>query len=218
MDLGIAGKRAVVIGGSSGLGYAVSERLAAEGVNLVIFARDTEKLRLCKEKLQSAHGAVVEICSGDITKEADVDRLAHQCKQIGGVEILVLNTPRPPSPMRDFLEETEQARWDLAYEQQLHGALLLLRKITPLLPRYRLGAHRRHYFRHGETTAASTRTLHGISRGCSSRVEAHCHGACRPRGDCELGCSRNHHHAHIRHLPQPRTAGSSRTRQACRQA
>lgn len=57
----------------------------------------------------------------------------HACAQVEGVQILVLNTPRPPSPMRDFLEETEQARWDLAYQQQLHGALLILRKIASLL-------------------------------------------------------------------------------------
>jgi 3-oxoacyl-[acyl-carrier protein] reductase len=35
--------------------------------------------------------------------------------------------------MRDFLEETEQGRWDAAYQQQLHGAILVLRKITPLI-------------------------------------------------------------------------------------
>jgi 3-oxoacyl-[acyl-carrier protein] reductase len=48
-------------------------------------------------------------------------------------QILVLNTPRPPSPMRDFLEEQDQARWDQGYQQQLHGALLVLRKIPPLI-------------------------------------------------------------------------------------
>ena len=35
--------------------------------------------------------------------------------------------------MRDFLEENEQERWDQAYQQQLHGALLVLRKVTPVI-------------------------------------------------------------------------------------
>jgi 3-oxoacyl-[acyl-carrier protein] reductase len=35
--------------------------------------------------------------------------------------------------MRDFLEENEQERWDQAYQQQLHGALLVLRKVTPAI-------------------------------------------------------------------------------------
>ena len=133
MDLGISGKRAVVIGGSSGLGYAVCEKLAAEGVHLLVFARDAERLGQAREKLQVAYGVTVETCAGDITQESDIERLAHHCVRSGGVEILILNTPRPPSPMRDFLEETEQARWDLAYQNQLHGALLVLRKITPLV-------------------------------------------------------------------------------------
>ena len=42
MDLGIAGKRALVIGGTSGLGLASAEALAAEGVNLALSARNTD--------------------------------------------------------------------------------------------------------------------------------------------------------------------------------
>lgn len=133
MDLNIAGKRAVVIGGSLGLGYAVCERLAAEGVNLVIFARDPARLAEAREQLQQAHGIRVETVAGDITRQEDIDRLAAVAADGGGIQILVLNTPRPPSPMRDFLEENDNARWEQAYQLQLHGALLVLRKLTPLL-------------------------------------------------------------------------------------
>lgn len=133
MDLGISGKRALVIGGSQGLGLAVSERLASEGVNLLIFARNPERLEACRQQLQDKYGVSVQTCAGDITHPADIDRLAEQCKSAKGVEILILNTPRPPSPMRDFLDEQDQARWDQGYEQQLHGALLVLRKIVPLM-------------------------------------------------------------------------------------
>jgi 3-oxoacyl-[acyl-carrier protein] reductase len=133
MDLGIAGKRALVIGGSQGLGLAVCERLAQEGVNLLLFARDAARLGTAADALRKSHGVSVEFCAGDITRAEDIDRLAAQTARLGDVQILVLNTPRPPSPMRDFLEETEQSRWDQAYEQQLHGALLVLRKIAPLV-------------------------------------------------------------------------------------
>jgi 3-oxoacyl-[acyl-carrier protein] reductase len=133
MDLGIAGKRAVVIGGSQGLGYAVCERLAAEGVDLLLFARDAAKLEQACAQLQQAHGVRVDACAGDITRAEDVDRLARQAADTGGAQILVLNTPRPPSPMRDFLQENDDARWEQGYQQQLHGALLVLRKLTPLV-------------------------------------------------------------------------------------
>jgi 3-oxoacyl-[acyl-carrier protein] reductase len=133
MDMGIAGKRAVVIGGSSGLGYSVCEALAAEGVNLVVFARDPKTLAQCREELRGKFGVAVDICAGDITKAEDIDRLAAAASDLGGMQILVLNTPRPPSPMRDFLDENDQARWDDAFQNQLHGALLVLRKLTPLV-------------------------------------------------------------------------------------
>ena len=132
MDLNIAGKRAVVVGGSQGLGYAVCERLAAEGVNLILFARDLKRLQQAREQLQQ-HGVKVDVVAGDITSEQDIDRLAGVAGNGGGSQILVLNTPRPPSPMRDFLEENDNARWEQAHQQQLHGALLVLRKLTPLL-------------------------------------------------------------------------------------
>lgn len=133
MDLGIQGKRAIVIGASQGLGLAVAERLAQEGVELLLFARDPQRLERAAQGLSAAHGVAVHTCSGDITRESDMDRLAAQSRALGGAQILVLNTPRPPSPMRDFLDENEQDRWDQAYQNQLHGALLALRKLAPLL-------------------------------------------------------------------------------------
>ena len=88
MNLGISGKRALVIGGSQGLGYAVSERLASEGVNLLVFARNAERLAQCREKLQAEHGIRVDTCAGDITSEQDVDRLSRDAADITLVEIV----------------------------------------------------------------------------------------------------------------------------------
>jgi 3-oxoacyl-[acyl-carrier protein] reductase len=133
MDLGIVGKRAVVIGGSAGLGLAASEALAAEGVNLVLFARGREQLKTARDSLAESYGVDVETVSGDLTRRADVETLADRLRESGGVDILILNTPRPPSPMREFLEENDDERWNEAYQNQLHGALNVLREITPVI-------------------------------------------------------------------------------------
>lgn len=133
MDLGIARKRALVIGGSSGLGLAAARALAAEGVNLVLFARSPGPLAAAKEALRHHPGVEIETLSGDITQRPDVVELANRLRESGGVDILVLNTPRPPSPMREFLDEDDDERWDEAYRNQLHGALNVLREITPLV-------------------------------------------------------------------------------------
>ena len=133
MDFGISGKRALVIGGSSGLGLAVCEALAAEGVNLAIFARNASRLASASAHLTQRFGVKVETVAGDITETLEVQRLAEQLKKSGGLDILILNTARPPSPMRQFLDETDDLRWSQAYQQQLNGALVVLRLITPLL-------------------------------------------------------------------------------------
>jgi 3-oxoacyl-[acyl-carrier protein] reductase len=133
MDLGIGGKRALVIGGSSGLGLAASTALAAEGVDLVLFARGRDALKAAADSLTQRYGVAVGAVSGDITRRHDVADLAAYLRETGDLDILVLNTPRPPSPMRDFLDEDDDERWTEAFQKQLHGALNVLREITPLI-------------------------------------------------------------------------------------
>jgi 3-oxoacyl-[acyl-carrier protein] reductase len=73
MDLGIAGKTALVCGASKGLGYGCAEALVREGVNVVIVARGAEALEAAAKKLdaaKSAGGAFVKQVAGDITTEA----------------------------------------------------------------------------------------------------------------------------------------------------
>ena len=133
MDLGIAGKRALIIGGTSGLGLASAEALAAEGVDLALSARNPDTLAEVTARLAGAHGIRAEGFAGDVTSQDDVRRLREEVEASGGIDILVLNTPRPPSPMRDFLAETEDGRWEMAYHNQLESALFVLRHLTPLL-------------------------------------------------------------------------------------
>jgi len=60
MDLGIAGKRALIIGGTSGLGLASAEALAAEGVDLALSARNPDTLAEVTARLAGAHGIRAE--------------------------------------------------------------------------------------------------------------------------------------------------------------
>lgn len=133
MDLGISGKRAVIIGGSDGLGLACSRTLAAEGAHLALFARNRARLDAVAAEIGATHGVRAEGFAGDITRRDDLRALADWLAATGGVDILIVNTPRPPSPMRDFLAETEDDRWDEARRNQLDGALMVLRALTPLM-------------------------------------------------------------------------------------
>ena len=59
MDLGIAGRSAIVCGGSAGLGRGVAEKLAADGVNVLLAARSEERLRQTAEEIGAGASARV---------------------------------------------------------------------------------------------------------------------------------------------------------------
>lgn len=134
MDLGLAGRTAIVTASSGGLGRACAERLAAEGARVVMFARSAAKLEAAAAELRTAHGAEVHAVAGDMTIAADVERLvAATLERFGAPDILVLNTARPPVPMRELLDETDDARWHAAYEGQLRAAIGLVQRVAPLM-------------------------------------------------------------------------------------
>ena len=95
MDLGIAGKRALVCGASKGLGRGCAEALAGAGVDLVMIARGAEALEAAAADIRAAHQVNVVTVAGDITTEAGrAAVLAH-----GPFDILVTNAGGPPPGM-----------------------------------------------------------------------------------------------------------------------
>lgn len=93
MDLGIAGRRALVCAGSKGLGRAVATALAAEGVDLVLNARGAEALAAAAEAIRAAHGVRVTTVAADITTAAGRDRVLAAAD---GPDILITNAGGPP--------------------------------------------------------------------------------------------------------------------------
>jgi len=97
MDLGIAGKRALVMGASKGLGRSIADALAAEGVALVVSGRDQASLDAVAAELRALGAPAAFGVPADIASAADVDRLADEAvRLLGGVDILVLNHGGPP--------------------------------------------------------------------------------------------------------------------------
>lgn len=130
--MGLRSRKALVLGATSGLGLASARALAAEGTELILVARNKANLDRTASQLRMAYPAKVSTACIDVTVRQDVEQLAKTLRN-DGLDILILNTPRPPSPMREFLEETDDQRWDTAYTNQLDSALYLLRLLAPVI-------------------------------------------------------------------------------------
>ena len=96
MDLGIAGKRALVCAGSKGLGRGCAEALAEAGVALTLNARGAEALEATAQAIRETHGVEVTAVAADITTEGGRAKVLDAA---GEVDILVNNAGGPPPGM-----------------------------------------------------------------------------------------------------------------------
>lgn len=96
MDLGLAGKRAIVTGGSRGIGRAIARALLDEGARVVIAARDHEAVSAAAQALAAETGGEVHGLSVDTRDDASVDALIERTvATLGGIDIVVNSAARP---------------------------------------------------------------------------------------------------------------------------
>ena len=96
MDFGLRGKKAIVTGGSRGIGKAIALELAREGVDVAIVARGQGELSATAEELAAETGQRVVPLAADVTSREQVDRMTERAvEQLGGLHILV-NSGAPP--------------------------------------------------------------------------------------------------------------------------
>jgi 3-oxoacyl-[acyl-carrier protein] reductase len=97
MDLGLRGRIAVVGGGSSGLGRASAEALAAEGCDLLIWSRGAERLAATAAELSAAHDVRVTHVAADALDPGAAGLIADAANDVGPIDIVVLNAGGPPT-------------------------------------------------------------------------------------------------------------------------
>jgi NAD(P)-dependent dehydrogenase (short-subunit alcohol dehydrogenase family) len=114
VDLQLTGRRALVTGGSRGIGKAAAAALLAEGAEVAIAARDLSRLNEAAAELGAAAGRTVAAIGGDTGDDASVRHLAAAARdQLGGVDILVNCAARPAgqAPPLSWPEITGEAFW-----------------------------------------------------------------------------------------------------------
>jgi len=107
MELGLAGKTALVTGGSKGIGLETARALAREGVKVLICARRQEALAEAARDVMRTTQAKIETHSLDVTKLEQIETIAHVVKdKLGRIDILVNNAGT--GTYKPFLEVTDE--------------------------------------------------------------------------------------------------------------
>ncbi|HYC57062.1 MAG TPA: SDR family oxidoreductase [Candidatus Binatia bacterium] len=115
----LAGKTALITGGGSGLGRAIAEQMAAAGADLLLAARNQERLEQAAREIAEATGRRVETGTVDIRNRESVEALAARVRTLGvRVDILVNNAGGQfAQPARDFRPKG----WNAVIETNLTG-------------------------------------------------------------------------------------------------
>ncbi len=126
MDLQIKGKKAIMAGGSAGMGRATAERLAEAGADLIITARREERLLNAAKEIAEKYGTSVTPIVADSSTDSGRQALFDACPD---PDILAI-TIKPPAPNGDFLKVTADM-WRESVETALIGPIEIMRNYIP---------------------------------------------------------------------------------------
>jgi NAD(P)-dependent dehydrogenase (short-subunit alcohol dehydrogenase family) len=131
MDLGLKGRTAAVIGGSTGIGKAIAVGLAQEGVNLFLMARDQDNLEQAAKEIRERSAVEIETLSTDSTDRTSVDAAAAAAaKRFDTVHILVFSAGHRMRRLdRQILWEDED--WIADVDIKTFGMLRTVRAFLP---------------------------------------------------------------------------------------
>ena len=126
MDLGLKGLRAIVTGGTKGIGQAIAQTLAAEGAHVAICARNADEVAASVAELQgrgvTAFGRAVDVADGPALAAWVNDAAAA----LGGIDIVVANVSA-------LAIAADEAAWQRGFEVDMMGTVRLVSAAMPHL-------------------------------------------------------------------------------------
>src|SRR4051812_14153728 len=129
MDLGIAGRVALVCGSSSGLGRAIAKVFAEEGCRVAINGRDDARLKQAQKVVNGSGDREVEAFKADVSNKQEAEDLVGRVqKRFGSVDILICNAGGPPAVQ---FVNAQPENWQAALELNLLSTINLCRAATP---------------------------------------------------------------------------------------
>ena len=132
MDLHLMGKRAIVTGGSRGIGRAIAHALAEEGVDVVIAARTREPLNQAATEIATATNRRVIGIAADMADDNSVDALVEGAvRALGGVDILVNNAAAPGAGKAAKIGDVVTANLLTDVDAKVGGYIRAARAVAP---------------------------------------------------------------------------------------
>jgi NAD(P)-dependent dehydrogenase (short-subunit alcohol dehydrogenase family) len=128
MDLQLKDKVAVVTGGSVGIGLAIARGLAAEGTDLVLCARDADRLEAVAGEIGKDFGVRVEHVAADLGTPGGTRALADRVTELGGADILINNAG---TGSEETILSAPDERWQSYWELHVMAAVRLARALAP---------------------------------------------------------------------------------------
>ena len=125
MDLGLQGARALVTGGSAGLGAATARELSREGARVAVAARASERLTAVADEIGG-----VAIGADLATADGPAEAVGQAIDALGGLDSLLISMGGPPPGLFDELSDAD---WQKALDMTLWSTLRLVRAALPAL-------------------------------------------------------------------------------------
>ena len=137
MDLGMMGKKAIVTGGSEGIGKAITWAFAREGVDVAICARRKEPLEATAAEIARATNRQIVPITADLTKPADAENFVKKAHAaLGRVDILVNNAGSAPGGVIEHLSEEN---WASALQLKFMGYVRCMKHVLPIMQKQKKG-------------------------------------------------------------------------------
>ena len=131
MDLGLQGKRALVTGGTHGIGLSIARRLGAEGCRVAVCSRTKERVNSTLQELRTSRIDCLGV-TADVASEEDIQRVISTIEHSwGGIDILINNAGGGGRWGLEDVVATPENVWREVYDKNAFAAIRFIRRAVP---------------------------------------------------------------------------------------